>query len=223
MGVKGLYYASSWHGYCGAVGAQQRQQCALGDGRAGRRGGCAGCQVCGSGWFGPGVVLVQPAQEGARALPAKLAKGAGPAAVLSSGSCQGPGLLAELVSKPPTALLHALLFSHKTNPHRAKVAGCTADVAFQAAAQYAPLMDAVCTQLEAAVASIPGASVEHNKFCVSVHFRNCAPGDWPAVVAAVDGVAAGQAQLRVTRGRKVLEVRPQVCVCVCRCRGCLPP
>lgn len=113
MGVKGLYYASSRHGYRGAVGAQQRQQCALGDGRAGGRGGCTECQVCGSGWFGPGVVLVQTAQEGAHALPAKLAKGAGPAVVLSSGSCQGPGLLAELASKPPTALLRALLFSHK--------------------------------------------------------------------------------------------------------------
>ncbi|GAB4813437.1 hypothetical protein N2152v2_000483 [Parachlorella kessleri] len=85
-----------------------------------------------------------------------------------------------------------------------------ADVAFQAAAQYAPLMDAVFQELEQGLAGIPGASVEHNKFCVSAHFRNCAPDDWPAVVTAVDGVAARHPELKITRGRKVLEVRPQV-------------
>jgi trehalose 6-phosphate phosphatase len=58
---------------------------------------------------------------------------------------------------------------------------------------------------------IPGASVEHNNFCVSAHFRNCATENWQKVVVAVnDSVAAQQAQLHVTRGRKVLEVRPQV-------------
>jgi trehalose 6-phosphate phosphatase len=58
---------------------------------------------------------------------------------------------------------------------------------------------------------IPGASVEHNNFCVSAHFRNCATENWQRVVLAVnDSVAAQPAQLHVTRGRKVLEVRPQV-------------
>jgi trehalose-6-phosphatase len=161
-------------------------------------------------------------------------------------------------------------------------------LAFQPAAAYAPLVDAVHGELEAGVAAIPGAAVEHNKFCVSVHFRNCAPehypagrrlgaagggGDaparchaatpmspqregqlwvlpppagWhppgplrpspppthpshdarappanpsllpptpplpPAVVGVVEGVAAAHPELRITRGRKVLEVRPQV-------------
>jgi hypothetical protein len=58
---------------------------------------------------------------------------------------------------------------------------------------------------------IPGASVEHNNFCVSAHFRNCASENWQRVVLAVnDSVAAQPTQLHVTRGRKVLEVRPQV-------------
>ena len=30
------------------------------------------------------------------------------------------------------------------------------------------------------MARIGGSSVEHNKFCVSVHFRNCDPDDYPA-------------------------------------------
>ena len=35
-------------------------------------------------------------------------------------------------------------------------------------------------ELVAGVAQIGGSSVEHNKFCVSVHFRNCHPDDYPA-------------------------------------------
>lgn len=159
-----------------------------------------------------------------------------------------------------------------------------ADLSFQPAAQYEPLMDAVyevcavvwCAagichlpfsqyaahqpsfvatrhgclsvqELAAGVAQIGGSSVEHNKFCVSVHFRNCDPDDYPAgaqqgcrvtldaglcchtadamqwliitslmvlsshaVVGVVEAVAAAHPELRVTRGRKVLEVRPQV-------------
>ncbi len=59
--------------------------------------------------------------------------------------------------------------------------------------------------------SIPGASVEHNKFCVSVHFRNCEPNRLEDVIGAVEAVLAHDKELKATRGRKVLEVRPQVC------------
>ena len=59
-------------------------------------------------------------------------------------------------------------------------AAAAADLAFQPAAAYGPLIDSVFAQLSAGVAGIAGSSVEHNKFCVSVHFRNCAPEDYPA-------------------------------------------
>lgn len=52
--------------------------------------------------------------------------------------------------------------------------------------------------------------VEHNKFCVSAHFRNCAADNWHKVVSAVDAVVSENPELHITRGRKVLEVRPQV-------------
>ena len=83
---------------------------------------------------------------------------------------------------------------------------------FQAAAEYQPLIDAAYAQLRERLAGVPGASVEHNKFCVSAHFRNCHPDSWQRVVAAVDGAVAacGGGRLHVTRGRKVLEVRPAV-------------
>lgn len=52
--------------------------------------------------------------------------------------------------------------------------------------------------------------MEHNKFCVSVHFRNCEPEQLDKVVGAVEAVLAGNSELKATRGRKVLEIRPQV-------------
>jgi trehalose 6-phosphate phosphatase len=59
---------------------------------------------------------------------------------------------------------------------------------------------------------VPGSFVEHNNFCVSAHYRNC-PGDtWLLVVKAVEETLAGQGkeELRITRGRKVMEIRPKV-------------
>ena len=66
------------------------------------------------------------------------------------------------------------------------------------------------------VAGIEGAAVEHNKFCVSVHFRNCAPGAHEAVLGAVEVTLRAHAELHATRGRKVFEIRPQA-------RGPIPP
>jgi trehalose 6-phosphate phosphatase len=52
--------------------------------------------------------------------------------------------------------------------------------------------------------------VEHNTFCVSAHFRNC-PGEcWQDVVNVAEEVVASNPELRITRGRKVVEVRPKV-------------
>jgi hypothetical protein len=43
------------------------------------------------------------------------------------------------------------------------------------------MMAAIKEEAAAATSFIAGASVEDNKYSVSVHFRNCSPDDWPAV------------------------------------------
>jgi trehalose 6-phosphate phosphatase len=88
--------------------------------------------------------------------------------------------------------------------------GVSAGVAFQPASEYEPLMHQVGRELEAAIKGITGSAVENNKYCVSVHFRNCAVDQYAAVVSAVEGVVTRHACLHITRGRKVLEVRPQI-------------
>ena len=52
--------------------------------------------------------------------------------------------------------------------------------------------------------------MEHNKFCISAHFRNCAAEDWKQVEGRVGDILAQHQGLKTTKGRKVLEIRPQV-------------
>jgi trehalose 6-phosphate phosphatase len=79
-------------------------------------------------------------------------------------------------------------------------------------APWAPaVMDAVYRECKRAVQDIPGANVEHNKFCVSVHYRNCEPKWWGAVKDVVDRQVAGdRKRLKKAEGRKVFEVKPRV-------------
>jgi len=84
------------------------------------------------------------------------------------------------------------------------------EFSFQPAARYEALIQEVRMRLTEVTSHIEGSSIEDNKYCVSVHFRNCRPDSYDEVVNAVDNIVAQQADLHVTRGRKVLEVRPKV-------------
>ncbi|PEG34849.1 trehalose-phosphatase [Mycolicibacterium agri] len=64
-------------------------------------------------------------------------------------------------------------------------------------------------ELRTALAGIQGLTIEDKRFSVAVHYRNTAPENVDAVVAAVRG-AAQRHKLRVTGGRKVVELRPDV-------------
>lgn len=84
-------------------------------------------------------------------------------------------------------------------------------IEFQPASKYEPLVNEVYAKLcESSVRDIPGSSVEHNKYCVSVHFRNCAEQHWPDVQQATEAVLRDYPGLQLSRGRKVLELKPKV-------------
>nr|KYP42975.1 putative glycosyl hydrolase Rv2006/MT2062 family [Cajanus cajan] len=57
---------------------------------------------------------------------------------------------------------------------------------------------------------IEGALVENNKFCASVHYRNVDQENWSIVGQRVYDVLKDYPRLRLTHGRKVLEVRPVI-------------
>ncbi len=77
-----------------------------------------------------------------------------------------------------------------------------------AAAQ--PALGAAATELEARIGDFPGAWIERKRFAVAVHFRAMDPGLDLDLERLVTRVAAGSDELRVTGGKKILELRPAV-------------
>ena len=79
----------------------------------------------------------------------------------------------------------------------------------EAAAVSIPLLERAAAELTDGLAGIPGVRVEHKRFAVAVHYREVAP-------ERVDEVAAlthqlGQREgLRVTSGRMLVELRPDI-------------
>ncbi|WP_051179711.1 trehalose-phosphatase, partial [Nocardia concava] len=70
-------------------------------------------------------------------------------------------------------------------------------------------LSAAADELERALAAIDGVVVEHKRFAVAVHYRRVAPEQVGEVTAAAH-VQAQQRGLRVTSGRKVVELRPDI-------------
>lgn len=83
-------------------------------------------------------------------------------------------------------------------------------VLFQPASEFLPMIDEVYNVLLERTKSIPGAKVENNKFCVSVHFRCVEEKMWAILVEQVRSVLNDYPKLRLTQGRKVLEIRPTI-------------
>ncbi len=78
-----------------------------------------------------------------------------------------------------------------------------------AAAAAIPVLEQAAAQLRDQLGSIPGVVVEHKRFGVAVHYRKAARDRVGEVAAAVH--AAGQRDgLRVTTGREVIELRPDI-------------
>ncbi|XP_044973999.1 probable trehalose-phosphate phosphatase 2 [Hordeum vulgare subsp. vulgare] len=81
---------------------------------------------------------------------------------------------------------------------------------FQPASEFLPMIAEVFENLSESIKDIDGARMEDNKFCVSVHYRNVAPHDYETVHQRVTAVLKDYPCLRLTHGRKVLEVCPVI-------------
>ncbi|MCO5613328.1 hypothetical protein L7F22_067604 [Adiantum nelumboides] len=83
-------------------------------------------------------------------------------------------------------------------------------VLFQPASEFTTVMDEAFKLLEEKANKVCGAKVEHNKFCVSIHFRRVKEEDWLPLAEQVQHVLKPYSNLCLTQGRKVLEVRPMI-------------
>ncbi|CAH9071270.1 unnamed protein product [Cuscuta epithymum] len=86
--------------------------------------------------------------------------------------------------------------------------GARQGVLFQPASEFLPMIDEVYKALLEKIRSVPGATVENNKFCVSVHFRCVEEKKWGELAKQVGSVLQQYPKLRLSQGRKVLEIRP---------------
>lgn len=80
----------------------------------------------------------------------------------------------------------------------------------QPASEFLPMIDEVYKLLVEKTKSTPGAKVENNKFCLSVHFRCVDEKKWSELAQQVRSVVKEYPKLRLTQGRKVLEIRPTI-------------
>ena len=78
-----------------------------------------------------------------------------------------------------------------------------------AAAAAIPVLERAAAELRDRLGSIPGVVVEHKRFGVAVHYRNAARDRVGEVAAAVRAAGRRDA-LRVTTGREVIELRPDI-------------
>ncbi|RZC19372.1 putative trehalose-phosphate phosphatase J, partial [Glycine soja] len=85
-----------------------------------------------------------------------------------------------------------------------------ATVLFQSTSQFLPMIDEVYKILLEKTKTIPRAKVENNKFFLSLHFRCVDKKSWAALAEKVRLVLNEYPQLRLTQGRKVLEIRPTI-------------
>lgn len=81
---------------------------------------------------------------------------------------------------------------------------------FQPAREFIPMMNEVYRILVDVTKDIRGAFVENHKFSTSVHYRNVNEKSWHIIAQRVHDVLKGYPRLRLTHGRKVLEVRPVI-------------
>ena len=78
-----------------------------------------------------------------------------------------------------------------------------------AAAVFVPVLAGAAAELSQALAQIPGVRVEHKRFAVAVHYREVAPERVVEIVSVAHQLGS-RAGLRVTGGRMVVELRPDL-------------
>lgn len=73
-----------------------------------------------------------------------------------------------------------------------------------------PDLEQAEAELGARLSSVAGARVERKRFAIANHYRNVGESDVPQVEQAVSEVAALHERLRISGGKKVLELRPDI-------------
>jgi trehalose-phosphatase len=99
---------------------------------------------------------------------------------------------------------------HYAGCHGFEIAGPRGNRVHGAAAAAAPQLAAAADQVARDTHDLPGVQLERKRFTLAVHYRRARDADVPAVRDAVARAQARHPALRVTSGKKVLELQPDV-------------
>jgi trehalose-phosphatase len=99
---------------------------------------------------------------------------------------------------------------HFAGCHGFEIAGPRGNRVHGAAAAAAPQLAAAAGQVAHEVKGLPGVQLERKRFTLAVHYRRAREADVPAVRDAVARAQARHPALRVTSGKKVFELQPDV-------------
>ncbi|XP_021764503.1 probable trehalose-phosphate phosphatase 7 [Chenopodium quinoa] len=83
-------------------------------------------------------------------------------------------------------------------------------VIFQPAQEFLPEIEKIYDELEKATKELKGVTVEHNRFCISVHYRRAEEKVHSDVKKTVKEVLKKHARFHATTGKMVWEVRPSI-------------
>lgn len=83
-------------------------------------------------------------------------------------------------------------------------------VARQQGREFLPSLDAAEQLLRQQLGAIPGMLIERKKYSIAVHFRLVADDTLPLIQSTVENVLAAQPELRVTHGKKIYELQPDI-------------
>ena len=88
------------------------------------------------------------------------------------------------------------------------IAGGGERIIYQGGLEFLPQLDLAEYDLRAGLSDVMGCEVERKHFAVAVHYRNLSTQHTSEVRIRVDNIKAAHPRLRLTRGKKILELRP---------------
>ncbi|XP_017239694.2 probable trehalose-phosphate phosphatase H [Daucus carota subsp. sativus] len=83
-------------------------------------------------------------------------------------------------------------------------------VTFQPAQEFLPQIEKMLKKLEKKTGEIDGVMIEDNRFCISVHYRHVKEQDYQKLEKLVERILKEYPKFHMTRGKKVLEIRPSI-------------
>ncbi|KAF7148565.1 hypothetical protein RHSIM_Rhsim03G0200300 [Rhododendron simsii] len=83
-------------------------------------------------------------------------------------------------------------------------------VIFQPAQEFLPAIKEILRELDKKTRGIQGVVIEDNRFCGSVHYRHVQESDFALLHEKVQSVLGKYPRFHLTRGKKVMEIRPSI-------------